>query len=473
MLLSFLFIGASYGSDVSDNENFISKNDLTISNGLYKDSDNLNGFSDSKNGDLLNQADFLDNQSSNQSVNQVDDSHDSLNIDNNSLNSINSNSTNSTNSTNSNNLTNSINSTNSTNFTNFDSGNSNFNENFLAAGDGSPIILTQSQILLAANSVYNFILKNKKLPNYVTIAGNKFTMPEFLYMMSKTIVYKYNKIVSDITVKSDVKNPKNPTGNNIKVKMSSKHYYKYANNIANFIEKNNIAPNFVTTSWGKSQYQTTIFAFSKLLSWSYFNKGTLPKSVSVTVSKSHSMNKYLPSTEINPIDSGDSSKNKVPSIINNPYNGESLLDFLNPSKNCQSTDPVIKSLATSITKNCKTEFEKATAIFNWVRDKVSYSFYYNTKKGAIQTLNTKNGNCVDQTHLLISLMRASGIAAKYVNGKATFTSGSTYGHVWAQVLIGDTWFVADTTSSKNSLGTINNWKTSTATIYGTYSSISF
>nr|WP_318526266.1 transglutaminase-like domain-containing protein [Methanobrevibacter arboriphilus] len=75
-------------------------------------------------------------------------------------------------------------------------------------------------------------------------------------------------------------------------------------------------------------------------------------------------------------------------------------------------------------------------------------FTITQKKGATGTLSSKSGNCVDKTHLLIALLRSSGIAARYANGQAQFTSGNTYGHVWAQVLIGDTWVVADTTSSK-------------------------
>ena len=350
---------------------------------------------------------------------------------------------------------------------------SNSNKVLAAAGEEKPSNLTQKQILVASNSVYKYVAKNKVLPNFVTIAGYKFSIPEFMYLLSKTIAYKYKKINSDVIVKYGVKNPSKPSGTNVKAKMSSKYYYKYANNIAKFIEKNNKAPNFVSTSWGKLQYQSIINEFSKLLRWSNLHNSELPKHISVKVSKSNKINKVIPKYSVS-VSSSDDSKSKFSSgILNSKYDGESLTAYLSSSKNCQSTSATIKSLAKDITKNSKTELEKATAIFTWLKGKVSYSFYYNTKKGALKTLSSKSGNCVDQTHLLIALMRSSGIAAKYVNGKATFSSGSTYGHVWAQVLIGDTWLVADTTSSKNSLGVINNWNVGTAKIYGTYSSISF
>lgn len=476
LCLFFITIGTTFASDVSDNENTNFKNEYTntedigLSNELFNEStgsDNINTISDSDNS--------IGTNTSNNTSNSVNSSTGSINSSNPTNPSTSVNSSNSTNPSTSVNSTNSSSNSSTTVNSNNDSKNTSSNKNLAAAGEVKPTKLTQKQILAASNTVYKYVLKNKKLPNYVTIAGYKFSMPEFMYLLSKTITYKYKKISSSVTVKYNVKNPTKPTGSTIKAKMSSKYYYKYANNIVQYISKYNKVPNYALTSWGKMQYQTAIFGFSKLLSWSYLHNSKLPSSLTIKVAKSNKMNKYIPKYAVaSSSSSNTASQSKIPSsILNSKYNGESLIKYLSDSKNCQSTSSTIKSLAATITKNCKTELEKATAIFNWVRDKISYSFYYNTKKGAVKTLSSKSGNCVDQTHLLIALMRSSGIAAKYVHGKAKFTSGNTYGHVWAQVLIGDTWVVADTTSSRNSLGIVNNWNTKTATIHGTYSSLSF
>jgi transglutaminase-like putative cysteine protease len=119
-----------------------------------------------------------------------------------------------------------------------------------------------------------------------------------------------------------------------------------------------------------------------------------------------------------------------------------------------------------------TTYAKAVAIFNWVRDNIGYSFYYNTKYGAVGTLKAKTGNCVDTTHLLIALERAAGIPARYVHGYCKFSSGSWYGHVWAEIYVGGKWYSADAISYRNSFGVIKNWNTATATIYGRYASLS-
>ena len=137
------------------------------------------------------------------------------------------------------------------------------------------------------------------------------------------------------------------------------------------------------------------------------------------------------------------------------------------------TNSQIQALAKSITSSKTSTYDKAVAIFNWVRDNIGYSFYYNTKYGAVGTLNAKTGNCVDTAHLLIALERAAGIPARYEHVKAQFTSGTWYGHVIAQVWVNGKWYNADGTSSSNTFGVINNWNTATATYYGTYAELPF
>lgn len=150
-----------------------------------------------------------------------------------------------------------------------------------------------------------------------------------------------------------------------------------------------------------------------------------------------------------------------------------LSAYLKSSSNCQVGNKNIKSLVDSLTKGLTSDYDKAEAIYNYVRDKISYSFYYDTHYGAVGTLNAKRGNCVDQSHLLVAMFRTAGLAARYVHGTCHFSSGSTYGHVWTQVLIGDTWICADPTSSRNSFGKIVNWNTNSFTLHSRYASLPF
>ena len=157
----------------------------------------------------------------------------------------------------------------------------------------------------------------------------------------------------------------------------------------------------------------------------------------------------------------------------NSKNTISNLDaYLAASTNCQVNNSKIKTLVTKLTKGLTSEKDKATAIFNYVRDTISYSFYYDTRYGAVGTLNAKTGNCVDHSHLLVAMYRTAGLAARYAHGTCTFSSG-TYGHVWTQVLIGDTWTVSDATSPRNSFGNVVNWNANSYSLKGYYASIAF
>jgi hypothetical protein len=133
----------------------------------------------------------------------------------------------------------------------------------------------------------------------------------------------------------------------------------------------------------------------------------------------------------------------------------------------------VSALAKSLTAGLTTTSSKAVKIFNWVRDNINYSFYYNTKYGAAGTLKHRTGNCVDTSHLLIALARSAGITARYVHGTCRFSSGNWYGHVWAQLYVNGKWVTADATSSRNSFGVVKNWNTATYKLNGIYNKLPF
>ena len=338
----------------------------------------------------------------------------------------------------------------------------------LAAGEDKPSKLSQTSIIEASFFVISYVSKNGKLPDSVEISGYRFSMPEYLYLASKTIQLQSNKNNSLIKVKYNVKDPKKPVGTNIKMEISSNTFHNFASRVASFITKHSTAPNFLNSGSSKIQYQTLIYFFAEALAWSKYYGNSLPNSLSFNVKKTSQLNKYMPKNTI-------VSKSKTVSSkkINIDYEGEPLEEYLTSSNNCPVDDKAIKSLANQITKKYNSTLDKAKAIFNWVKNNIAYSFYYNTKFGPIKTIDKKIGNCVDQTHLIVALSRASGIASRYVHGKCNFISGNTYGHVWAQVKVGNTWYAADSTSSKNSFGVINNWNTNSYVLNGIYTSLSF
>lgn len=156
-----------------------------------------------------------------------------------------------------------------------------------------PTKLSQKTIFLGSNYVKNYMNKYGKAPNYVTMDNYKFSMGEFLYLVTKATTYKYKGSKSDVTIKYTIKNPSKATGVNIKGYFKKANYYKVANNVANFIVKNKQIPNYASTSIGKMKYQTLLYAYSRIGAYIVsYNK--LPNSAYINVKISHTMNRYLP-----------------------------------------------------------------------------------------------------------------------------------------------------------------------------------
>ena len=303
-------------------------------------------------------------------------------------------------------------------------------------------------MISAAQTVKEYIEKNHALPETVVVGSFTYTMSEFLYLLAVATINMDQGNFDNIFA-IDVDSPDSPVSSG-----SLGNLYDYASvaqAIVDFINQNGKAPNSINSNLGDIGYENLIYAFARVVAY-YGNNGVMPN--------------YVAIKSVSTIDVPDSPLNSPNTITDlDPYKGATT--------NCEVDDPEIQSLAQSLTEGITGELEKATAIYNYVRDNIRYATYWDTAYGAKGTLDRKIGNCCDQAHLLSALLRASGFATRYVHGVCSFTSGSTYGHVWVQVLIGDTWVVADPTSSRNSLGDVNNWNNYGYTLNGYYATLPF
>jgi hypothetical protein len=83
-------------------------------------------------------------------------------------------------------------------------------------------------------------------------------------------------------------------------------------------------------------------------------------------------------------------------------------DDLSATEDVQITQ-AIKDQAASLNNN-------PVKIYNWVRNNIEFLPTYGSIQGADMTLQAKRGNAFDTASLLIGLMRAAGIPARYVYG---------------------------------------------------------
>jgi peptidoglycan hydrolase-like protein with peptidoglycan-binding domain len=144
-----------------------------------------------------------------------------------------------------------------------------------------------------------------------------------------------------------------------------------------------------------------------------------------------------------------------------PSPTEEMGQYLVPTANCQSDNSEIISLAKSL--------GNAEAIFYYVRDNLNYSFYYNTLRGAVKTLHDEEGDCCDLSHLIVALLRAIGIPARYVHVYDRFTT-ITCGHVVAEGFINGEWINMDASNDKNPYGAIGG---SVLEVYGYFAELPF
>ena len=392
--------------------------------------------------------------------------------------------------------------------------------------------LNKTEYVKIAGKTRKFIEKNKRAPNWVSSSKGNIPYNQLILSYRKCLDFlnKNNRLPNSIRLddldldKINSKINKNKTkSTNTSVKSANKTSNKTANTIVKTTNKTSnktttgVKTNKTNTSSNKENAENTSLVEKTLNGIHNILNNILdrldPSKYQVDVTKSDEANVKLNTSKVNVDINGKSTVNVKVSAknttqktttskkanstttakktnsttgksvskstaktvsVNKTSISEALKKYLTSTKNCQVKNKAIQDLAKTLTSSLKSDYEKGKKLFNWVRDNIQYKKYRNTRRGAVKTLQTKKGNCVDQSHLLIALSRASGIPARYVKGgNCKFTSGYVAGHIWTQMYINNKWVVADTTSSRNTLGKIRNWNTKSYTLYGEFSSINF
>ena len=148
--------------------------------------------------------------------------------------------------------------------------------------------VSQSNVVSTAKKLNTYINKENKLPTTVECGGYNLTIPEFTYLMVKTVQNKKNNNFSDIAIKKGVKYPNLPTGNDIKKNIYLNDYYSYALRTSSYIDTYKKAPNYLNDGAKKIQYQTYVLMFTKVFS----SSAKLPDHVYLNVKKTNKLNTY-------------------------------------------------------------------------------------------------------------------------------------------------------------------------------------
>lgn len=131
-------------------------------------------------------------------------------------------------------------------------------------------MVKKTNIMNEAKEVTNFIKKNKKLPNYVTIENKQYSTATYVYLLCMQILNLKTEAISPIITKLPNKN----NGDTMNEKVQKNDYLDMAKRIATYIKQNKQAPSYAQTltTKKKAPYNLYVFCFSKILNYYHENK---------------------------------------------------------------------------------------------------------------------------------------------------------------------------------------------------------
>lgn len=143
------------------------------------------------------------------------------------------------------------------------------------------VFLNMDQIIDAAQRVKNYITVNNVLPAYVNISGNNVNMPQFLQLLTNTIINIDNDLYTSLILQN-INPPLSSKEDIMNGKFDFEEYMGIAYEIKTYINGNNVAPgNISSSSLGDNiGFSSLIYTYSNILT-SYMLNNILPKDVLV------------------------------------------------------------------------------------------------------------------------------------------------------------------------------------------------
>ena len=139
-----------------------------------------------------------------------------------------------------------------------------------------------------------------------------------------------------------------------------------------------------------------------------------------------------------------------------------LKNFLQETKYCDVTHPLIQKTAYNLTKGVADTRQQSKILFDYVRDNIQYQFGKWGKK-ASEVLQEGKGMCTNSANLFVALLRANNIPAGYgimrVKGQEYMSSltppmfqsqiSPESVHIYSYVFLGGKWVKADPSIDKD------------------------
>lgn len=118
--------------------------------------------------------------------------------------------------------------------------------------------------------------------------------------------------------------------------------------------------------------------------------------------------------------------------------------WLSAERFIESDDFIIRTLASKLHRH--SNYDTARAIFDWVRQNITYAGYLAEDIGAARALQQLRGDCTEYAYLVVALARANNIPARMIGGYVLENDGvvsSKDYHNWAEIFLGGKWRLVD------------------------------
>lgn len=127
-----------------------------------------------------------------------------------------------------------------------------------------------------------------------------------------------------------------------------------------------------------------------------------------------------------------------------PAPAKGMVDYLKPTFEAQSDDPLIRERAMAIVKGIGDVYQSAVAINRWVYKNVEKKFV--DTFSAVATLKSLEGECQSHTNLFAALAKSVGIPTRTASGivYSKQFNGFLY-HAWPEIYAGGKWIAMDPT----------------------------
>jgi len=121
---------------------------------------------------------------------------------------------------------------------------------------------------------------------------------------------------------------------------------------------------------------------------------------------------------------------------------DSMQKHIEPETLIESDHPDLIAEAKNITKNASNSWDAAERLTTWVAENIKAAIPGGTS--AINTYNTREGECASHSRLLVAFCRAMKIPARLSTGcmYTTHQGGSFCQHVWTEIFMGDAGWIA-------------------------------